>query len=64
MAWGSVDKNKQFQAQLVVMTANERLSAINAFKRERPDDYYANTATIEGPLGPGGTPFPIGGTTR
>jgi hypothetical protein len=46
------------------MTANERLSAINAFKRERPDDYYANTATIEGPLGPGGTPFPIGGTTR
>ena len=43
------------------MTPNETLSIPNALKRERPDDYYENTATIEWPLGPGGEPFPIVG---
>jgi multiple sugar transport system substrate-binding protein len=44
------------------MTANVSLSIPNALKRERPDDYYKNTATIEWPLGPNGAPFPIVGT--
>ena len=34
------------------MTPNETLSAVNAFQRERPNDYYENTATIEWALGP------------
>ncbi len=43
------------------MTPNHTLSIPNALKRERPDDYYKNTATIEWPLGPSGEPFPIRG---
>ena len=43
------------------MTPNHTLSIPNALKRERPDDYYENTATIEWPLGPYGEPFPIVG---
>ena len=43
------------------MTPNATLSIPNALKRERPDDYYKNTATIEWPLGPHGEPFPIVG---
>ena len=61
MTWGDVDNNKAFLAQGVVMTANDTLSIPNALKRERPDDYYKNTATIEWPLGPRGEPFPIMG---
>ena len=57
-----IDNNKSFHAQAVVMVANETLSIPNALKRERPDDYYENTATIEWPLGPGGDAFPIRGT--
>ena len=40
---------------------NDTLSIPNALKRERPDDYYKNTATIEWPLGPDGEAFPIRG---
>ena len=43
------------------MTPNHTLSIPNALKRERPDDYYENVATIEWPLGPAGEPFPIVG---
>ncbi len=43
------------------MTPNETLSIPNALKRERPDDYYENTATIEWPLGPTASAFPIRG---
>jgi multiple sugar transport system substrate-binding protein len=43
------------------MTANLTLSIPNALKRERPDDYDRNSATIEWPLGPDGEPFPITG---
>jgi hypothetical protein len=32
-------------------------------KRERPDDYHDNVATIQWPLGPGGEPFPIVSST-
>jgi multiple sugar transport system substrate-binding protein len=60
-AWASIDNNKAFLAQTVVMTPNESLSIPNALKRERPDDYYENTATIEWPLGPRGNVFPIKG---
>ena len=51
-----------FLAQAVVMTPNQSLSIPNALKRERPDDYYKNTATIEWPLGPDGEAFPIEAT--
>ena len=40
------------------MTPNESLSIPNALKRERPDDYYKNTTTIEWPLGPDGSALP------
>jgi multiple sugar transport system substrate-binding protein len=43
------------------MTTNNTLSIPNALKRERPEDYYENTATIEWPLGPSGETFPIEG---
>jgi multiple sugar transport system substrate-binding protein len=59
VTWSGVDNNKQFLAQVVVMTPNNSLSIPTALKRERPDDYYKNAATIEWPLGPSGEPFPI-----
>ena len=62
ITWDSdLDNNEQFLAQAVVMTLNDSLSIPNALKRERPDDYYENTATIEWPLGPDGEAFPIRG---
>jgi multiple sugar transport system substrate-binding protein len=62
VTWGDYDNNKAFLARRAVMTANHSLSIPNALRRERPDDYYKNTATIEWPLGPNGAPFPIVGT--
>jgi multiple sugar transport system substrate-binding protein len=59
VAWDPFGNNEAFLAQRVVMTLNESLSIPNALKRERPDDYYKNTATIEWPLGPHGEVFPI-----
>jgi multiple sugar transport system substrate-binding protein len=62
ISWNSnLDNNKQFLAQAVVTVLNDTLSIPNALKRERPDDYYKNTATIEWPLGPDGKAFPIRG---
>ena len=43
------------------MTPNMTLSILNALKRERPEDYYKNAATIEWPTRPYGEPFPIEG---
>jgi multiple sugar transport system substrate-binding protein len=60
VAWGYTD-NKAFYDQAVVMTPNETLSIPNQLRRERPDDYRENTATIEWPLGPHGETFPIFG---
>jgi multiple sugar transport system substrate-binding protein len=57
--WNGAGNNQAFLAQTVVMTPNLSLSIPNALKRERPDDYYRNTATIQWPLGPSGKPFPI-----
>jgi multiple sugar transport system substrate-binding protein len=59
VTWGDRGNNERFLAQAVVMTPNLSLSIPNALKRERPDDYYKNTATIEWPLGPSGESFPI-----
>jgi multiple sugar transport system substrate-binding protein len=61
VTWDGFGNNKAFLAQTVVMTVNQSLSIPNALKRERPEDYYKNTATIEWPLGPGGNAFPIEG---
>ena len=61
VAWGNTGNNKAFHAQRVVMTANDTLSIPNALKRERADDYYKNSATIEWPLGLDGNAFPIMG---
>jgi multiple sugar transport system substrate-binding protein len=60
--WAAADNNNAFLAQKVVMTPNESLSIPNALKRERPEDYYRNSATIEWPLGPRGKAFPIKGS--
>jgi multiple sugar transport system substrate-binding protein len=59
VSWDPSGNNKAFLAQTVVMTVNQTLSIPNALKRERPDDYYEHTATVEWPLGPSGEPFPI-----
>jgi multiple sugar transport system substrate-binding protein len=61
VSWDNGGNNQKFLAQTVVMTPNETLSIPNALKRERPDDYFENVATIEWPLGPDGEAFPIGG---
>jgi ABC-type glycerol-3-phosphate transport system substrate-binding protein len=62
VSWSTGDRNnKAFLAHNVVMTENESLSIPNALRRERPDDYYKNTATIEWPLDDAGEPFPIVG---
>jgi multiple sugar transport system substrate-binding protein len=61
VAWDNFSNNQAFLAQRVMMTPNNSLSIPNALKRERPDDYYKNSATIEWPLGPGGNAFPIEG---
>jgi multiple sugar transport system substrate-binding protein len=59
VTWGDPGNNKAFLAQTVIMTPNVTLSIPGELKRERPDDYYKNTATIEWPLGPDGEPFPV-----
>jgi multiple sugar transport system substrate-binding protein len=61
VTWADIGNNKAFLAHSVVMTANPSLSIPNALKREHPDDYYSNTATIGWPRGPYCEPFPIGG---
>jgi multiple sugar transport system substrate-binding protein len=62
VSWAAGERNNEaFLAKTVLMTQNATLSLPNALKRERPDDYYENTATIEWPLGPSGEPFPIVG---
>ncbi len=62
VTWTDYGNNEKFLTQAVVMATNVSLSIPNALKRERPEDYYKNTATIEWPLGPSGEPFPIVGT--
>jgi multiple sugar transport system substrate-binding protein len=59
--WTNVDNNKAFLAQTVVMTANPTLSIPSALKRERPDDYYKNAATVDWPDGANAQPLVIDG---
>jgi multiple sugar transport system substrate-binding protein len=61
VTWGPFDNNQQFLAETVVMTPNDTLSIPNALKRDRPNDYYKNVATIGWPLSMSGEPFPIVG---
>jgi multiple sugar transport system substrate-binding protein len=61
ITWDNNSNNDQFLAQATAMVTNTSLSIPNALKRDRPDDYYKNTATIEWPLGPDGEAFPIMG---
>jgi multiple sugar transport system substrate-binding protein len=61
LTWSNIDDNKAFLAQAVVMVPNLSLSIPNALRRERPKDYYENTATIDWPLGSDGEAFPIEG---
>jgi multiple sugar transport system substrate-binding protein len=60
-SWTNIDNNKAFVAQTVVMTPNPTLSIPAALKRERPDDYYNNAATIDWPNGANGKPLVIEG---
>jgi multiple sugar transport system substrate-binding protein len=60
--WSTDDRNnKAFLVQMVIATPNGSLSIPNALKREQPDLYHNNVATVQWPLGPGGEPFPIWG---
>ena len=56
---GNNNNNARFLARVVVMLPNDTLSIPNALKRERADDYYQNTATIEWPDGADGQPLAI-----
>ena len=63
LEWSSgLGNNEAFWSKRAVMVPNVSLSIPNALKRERPEDYYQNTATIEWPHGPNGAPFPVVGT--
>jgi multiple sugar transport system substrate-binding protein len=53
------NNNQAFLAGAVVMVVNDSLSIPNALKRERPHDYYENTATIEWPAAADGQPLAI-----
>jgi multiple sugar transport system substrate-binding protein len=60
--WTNIDNNRAFLAQTVVMTPNTSLSIPGALKRERPDDYYRNTATIGWPDEAHGQPLVVYGS--
>jgi multiple sugar transport system substrate-binding protein len=45
VTWVDIDNNRRLQAQVVVMTPNETLSAVNAIKRERPKLGFARFVT-------------------
>ena len=57
--WTDSGNNKAFLAQRVVMTLNGTLSIPAALKRERPDDYQRNAATIDWPNAASGQPLVI-----
>jgi multiple sugar transport system substrate-binding protein len=61
ISWTNMDNNKAFLAQEVVMTPNVTLSIPAALKRQRPDDYYRNAATIDWPADSNGQPLAIQG---
>jgi multiple sugar transport system substrate-binding protein len=60
-SWNNPDNNKAFLAQKVVVTPNTTLSIPAVLKRQRPDDYYRNAATIDWPDDSNGQPLVIQG---
>jgi multiple sugar transport system substrate-binding protein len=58
--WDNRGNNEAFLAQRVVMTVNPSLSIPNALKRDHPEDYYKNTATIAWPDATDGQPLALG----
>jgi multiple sugar transport system substrate-binding protein len=60
-SWANIDNNKAFLAQIVVMTPNGSLSIPAALKRERPEDYYRNAATLGWPAAANGQPLVVMG---
>jgi multiple sugar transport system substrate-binding protein len=63
LTWDDRGNNQAFLAETVVMTTNNTLSIPNALKRERPEDYYENSATIDGHLAPLARPSRSKGTS-
>jgi multiple sugar transport system substrate-binding protein len=61
VSWTTIDNNKRFLAQTVVMTPNLTLSIPGALRTARPDDYYRNAATIDWPHGANGQQLVISG---
>jgi multiple sugar transport system substrate-binding protein len=59
VTWDGYGNNAQFLAQTIVMTLNQTLSVTIALKRERPQDYYDNAATVDWPDGAHGQPLVI-----
>jgi multiple sugar transport system substrate-binding protein len=57
--WTDTGNNKAFLAQTVVMTLNTTLSIPGALRRERPEDYYRNAATVDWPNDIKGQPLVI-----
>jgi multiple sugar transport system substrate-binding protein len=57
--WDDRGNNQAFLDWAVVMVLNSSLSIPNALKRERPKDYYENTATIAWPDNVDGQPLAI-----
>jgi multiple sugar transport system substrate-binding protein len=57
--WSDSGNNKAFLAQTVVMTPNPSTSIPAALKRERPEDYQRNAATIDWPNAASGQPLVI-----
>ena len=57
--WDNRGNNQAFLDRAVVMALNSSLSIPNALKRERPEDYYENTATIAWPDNVDGQPLAI-----
>jgi multiple sugar transport system substrate-binding protein len=57
VTWTDLSNNKAFLTQTVVMTLNGTLSIPGALKRERPDDYNRNAATIDWPQAVNGEPL-------
>jgi multiple sugar transport system substrate-binding protein len=64
VSWHSIDNNKAFLAQTVVMTPNGSLSIPSALRAARPDDYYRNAATTDWPNGVDGQTLVIEGVTH
>jgi multiple sugar transport system substrate-binding protein len=62
VSWTNIGNNQAFLGQTVVMTPNSSLSIPSALKRERRDDYYVNSVTIDWPTAIDGQPLTLEGS--